>query len=318
MLLDMGQIISTLFPVFAVLGMGYALGRRGFLSRSFLNDLNRLVYFVALPALILHSVAGAEELPGEVLPALLVFLGATLLVIALAFLTAWLLRLKRWQFGTFIQASFRGNIAFIGIPILVYAVRHEPPEVLTGLIAQAVFIFTPIMVVYNVCSVILLVGSQDANPWNNLPRTLRSIATNPLILAAVIGIGLFLLPFQLPAALLSTFEFVGRVSAPCALLCVGGGMAVISMEGRYRSATFSSLLKTAATPLLVFLISRPFDLSPTTTLIILIYAAAPTAVASYVMAKEMQGDEAMASGGIVISTVLSVLSLGIIVGVFGS
>lgn len=94
-------------------------------------------------------------------------------------------------------------------------------------------------------------------------------------------------------------------------------MAVVSMQGRYRSATFSSVLKTGATPLLVYLISLPFSLSASTTLIIMIYSATPTAVASYVMAKEMKGDEAMASGGIVISTVLSVVSLGVIVGLFG-
>jgi hypothetical protein len=313
----MAHIIATLFPVFAVLALGYALARKTFLSRTFLNELNRFVYYVALPALMIHSVAGADVLPPQILPALAVYICATVGTMALAFLNARLLGLKRWQFGTFIQAAFRGNIAFIGLPILVYALRNEAPETASRIVAQGVFIFAPMMIFYNVFSVIFLVGSQDSDPWKNLPRTFRNILTNPLVIAALLGIILFLLPVDLPGPVMNTLEFIGRTAAPCALICVGGGMAVVSMQGRYRSATFSSILKTAATPLLVYLISRPFDLSESTTLILMIYAATPTAVASYVMAKEMKGDEAMASGGIVISTVLSVISLGVIVGLFG-
>ena len=84
----MAHIIATLFPVFAVLALGYGLARTAFLSRTFLNELNRLVYFVALPALMIHSVAGAEELPRQFLPALAVFISATVGTMALAFLNA--------------------------------------------------------------------------------------------------------------------------------------------------------------------------------------------------------------------------------------
>ena len=113
-----------------------------------------------------------------------------------------------------------------------------------------------------------------------------------------------------------TLQFVGRTAAPMALICVGGGMALTSMEGRYRSATFSSILKVFATPLFAYLISLPFNLSETETLILMIFSATPTAVASYVMAKQLHGDGAMASGGIIISTLLSMISLSIVVSLF--
>lgn len=312
----MGHIIATLFPVFAVLALGYVLTRQTFLSKGFLNELNRFVYYVSLPALMIHSVSGAERLPPQIIPALVVYIAATLLTLGLAFLNARLLKLKSRQYGTFTQAAFRGNIAFIGLPVLIYALRDQAPETVSLIVAQGVFIFAPMMIIYNVLSVILLVGSQHGSPWKNLPATIRNILTNPLIIAAFLGIVIFIIPFGLPGPVMNTLEFLGRTAAPCALICVGGGMAIVSMEGRYRSATFSSILKTAVTPLLVYLVGLPFDLSATTNLIIMIYAATPTAVASYVMAKEMDGDEAMASGAIVISTVLSVISLGVVVGLF--
>lgn len=312
----MTYILATLFPVFAVLGLGYLLARREFLSRQFLSELNRFVYYVSLPALIINGLATAQSLPPGTLSIFLIFLVATLLCIGAAFITARFLKLGRWQYGTFIQGSFRGNLAYIGIPILVYALRDYPKEVSASIVAQAIFVFAPTMILYNVVSVLLLIGSHDGNSGKQIPSMLKGIARNPLIIAAVIGVILFILPVQLPGAIYNTLEFVGRMAAPAALICVGGGMAVVSMEGRYRSATFASILKVGVTPVLAWLISLPFGLSATTTLILMIFAATPTAVASYVMAKEMHGDEAMASGAIVLSTVFSIVSLSVVVGLF--
>lgn len=312
----MAYIITTLFPVFAVLGLGYLLARREFLSRQFLNELNRFVYYISLPALIIHGLSTADNLPPGTIQTFLIYMAATLLVIIAAFLTAKALKLERWQFGTFIQASFRGNLAFIGIPVLIYALRDYPQETVSAVVAQAVLVFAPTMFFYNAVSVMILVGSREGDARGRIPGILKRIATNPLILASLTGIILFLFPLDLPGALLNTLEFVGRIAAPAALVCVGGGMAVVSMEGRYRSASFAALLKTGLTPVCAWLMSLPFNLSPETTLVLMIFAATPTAVASYVMAKELHGDEAMASGGIVLSTILSIISLSIVVGLF--
>ncbi|MFO7725602.1 MAG: AEC family transporter [Oceanipulchritudo sp.] len=312
----MAQILSTLFPVFMVLGIGYALCRKGFLSRQFLNELNRFVYYVALPALILHRLSTAPSLPLGVLRSVLIFLAATLFVMAVAYGVARILRLQHWQYGTFMQASFRGNLAFIGIPILVYAIRDKPPETASSIVTEAIFIFAPIMVLYNILSVLALTASQEDGDRKSLLSAIKGIATNPLILAAFVGIILLLLPFPVPRAVSDTMEFLGRIAAPAALVCVGGAMAVVSMQGRYRSAFCAALLKTALTPIVAYLFSLPFDLAPHTQLILMIFSATPTAVASFVMAKELYGDDAMASGGIVLSTLLSVISLAVVVGFF--
>jgi hypothetical protein len=308
--------IETLFPVFAVIGLGYALTRRGFLGSAFLEELNRLVYWVCLPSLMVASLDRAKGLAGESLPLIAVYFGATLAVLGLSLPVARLLGLQRWQTGTFMQGSFRGNIAFIGIPILLYALRDHEAETVNNVLAQAVFVFAPIMILYNVLSVIVLIGGKDGASLAALPKTLKSVARNPLILAALTGLLLYLLPLDLPRAVGDTLQFMGRMAAPAALFCVGGGMALTSMEGRYRSATFAACLKVFATPLAAWLICLPLELSGFGMLILMIFTATPTAVASYVMAKQLHGDAPMASGAIVISTLLSVLSLSVAVALF--
>lgn len=239
----------------------------------------------------------------------------TIGIIVIGYAVARVLGLASWQRGTFIQGAFRGNLAFIGIPILVYALRDLDAEVAASIIAKAVFVFAPIMILYNVAAVLVLTHGQDGES-SRMVTTIRKVVTNPLILAAVVGLLLYIFPIDLPGFASDTLRFIGRTAAPMALICVGGGMALTSMEGRYRSATYSALLKTAATPVLAYLISLPFNLGEMETLILMVFTAAPTAVASYVMARQLNGDAPMASGAIILSTVFSIISLSVVVALF--
>ena len=310
------QTFQTLFPVFAVIGLGYGLTRKGFLTAPFLEDLNKLVYWVCLPSLIVVNLDLASNLAEGSLAIILIYFGATFCVMGSAYLVSRCLKLQAWQEGTFVQGSFRGNLAFIGIPILVYALRDHDPEAVSDIIAKAVFVFAPIMILYNVTSVMILQRSQQGVHARTLSSTLRNVLVNPLVLAALSGLCLYLLPLDLPGFIGDTLGFIGRTAAPMALVCVGGGMALTSMEGRYRSATWSAVLKVFATPLFAWLISMPFELTAIEMLILMIFSATPTAVASYVMAKQLHGDGAMASGAIIISTLLSMISLSIVVSLF--
>jgi malate permease and related proteins len=315
-LLAMSTIIQTLFPVFAVIALSYGLARRGFLTRPFLGDLNRLVYYVSLPALIVHGLASTRHIPPGTGHILLIFLTASSCVIGIAYAAARLLGLPRTAHGTFVQASLRGNLAFISIPILSYALRDEDPALAAALIAQAIMVFAPVMIFYNVMSVTVLVASHHDSLADNLPQALRNIARNPLIIAACLGMLLMAVPGGIPFIASSTLEYVGRLAGPGALMCVGGSMAHVAVKGRYRSASVASLLKTGVVPLLAWLISIPFALDQHATLVLMVLAAAPTAVASYVLARELHGDEALAASAIVISTLLSTLSLAVVVGLF--
>jgi len=310
------QTIQTLFPIFSVIALGYILTRKDFLGKAFLDELNKLVYWICLPALMVASLDRAESLSGDSLPIILVFFAATLIVMIMSILVARLLKLKGWQYGTFMQGSFRGNIAFIGIPILLYALRGLDEAAQNAVLAQAVFVFAPIMILFNVLSVIVLVGGRDGASRSTLPKTLKNLAVNPLILAAATGLVLYVLPVDLPGAVGDTLQFLGRMAAPAALVCVGGGMALTSMEGRYRSASYAACLKVFINPLVAWLISLPFGLAPVSQLILLIFSATPTAVASYIMVRQLNGDAPMASGAIVLSTLASIISLSVVVGFF--
>jgi predicted permease len=308
----MNQVLNTLLPVFLVIGLGFVLAKRGFLSEIVLHELNRLLFWVSLPALVVYSLATANEVPSGTGTIFFVFSLSSITTIFIGLCAARMLGLASQQIGTFVQATFRGNLAYTGIPLILFAMKGEPPETVASVMAQTLFVFAPTMLLYNIAAVILLVRDHEAPLRSNFIRMLRQVAKNPLILACIIGTALFALPITLPSFLLSTLNLTGQMAAPAALLCVGGSMAYVSMQGRYRSASVASLLKVVVTPCLAYLIAGLFDINESSRLVLMILSACPTAVASYIMAKELKGDEALASGAIVISTLAAIPVLAVI------
>ena len=53
----MNAILTVVFPVFAIIAVGYLAGRRGLLGEASSEALNRFVYWVALPAFLFGAMA---------------------------------------------------------------------------------------------------------------------------------------------------------------------------------------------------------------------------------------------------------------------
>ena len=51
------QLVATIVPIFIIVLLGWGVHRRGFLPTGFIEPANRLVYYVAIPAMIFQSIA---------------------------------------------------------------------------------------------------------------------------------------------------------------------------------------------------------------------------------------------------------------------
>jgi predicted permease len=200
------------------------------------------------------------------------------------------------------QASFRGNLAYIGVPVLSYG-THANKETL----ASGVIIMVGLMASYNILAVLVLQSGKHQQPdWKKMGR---SILGNPLLLSGTLGLVFSALSLSLPGFLIKTLDSLGGAAVPIALLCIGGSLAVTSLQGRLSWILAAALLKVAVLPGIVWILVSIAGLGPAEQRIALVLASAPTAAASYIMAREMGGDEALASGSIALSTILSGLSL---------
>lgn len=310
----MGQIIDSLAPVFLLIGLGAFLVKIGFLNTEMLKGMNDLAYWVGLPSFIFFRLATVSLQGEELWPMLTVFLSGTMAAVVAGFATVWLLRLPVASWGTFIQASFRGNLAFIGLPVVVFALNGiEGPDV-TPAQEIAVLALAPIMILYNVAAVFVLYASHAGSGPRLIVKTVRQVFLNPLIIASVAGLAVAFAGWSFPLYLDRSLEALSRIALPLALLCIGGSLLIVPVKGRLGAALSASLLKVAIAPFAGFGVGAALGSDPHVTLVAVIYLACPTAAASYVLAKQLGGDEALAASTIVLSTLLSMASLSVAVG----
>ncbi|MEM9731654.1 MAG: AEC family transporter [Myxococcota bacterium] len=306
----MVQVLTSLFPIVSLVLCGMLLLRFEFYDETFRRNVDRLVYWVSVPALVVVKLGGRAPLNFDAAPITGAFLIATLGAMVVAYLLAWSMKLPGPSLGVFVQAGFRSNLAFLALPVIVLAAdgAHLDPQHVES---QAVLVLAPMMLFYNVVSVFVLELARSRIEWRVVPILARSVATNPILLSCVVGIGIGLSGFALPGPVDDTLDLLGATAAPLALLSLGGTLVVYEVRDNLRLAVLAALVKVAVLPVLAWLTGRAFDLDNEGMLILMVYASAPTAVASYIVASQLGGDEALAASTLVVTTALCVVSLAV-------
>ncbi|GAB4165713.1 MAG: AEC family transporter [Terrimicrobiaceae bacterium] len=303
-------VLNTLLPVVFLILLGGLLAKIRFLGPAFTNDLNKLAFWAALPALIFRSAVEAGVPRPATLVLFCLLAVSTLFICGLAIFLSRLLRVPPASSGAVAQAAFRGNLAYVGIPVLTYAATTAE---LQARLPDAVVTMTLLMVVYNALAVAVLVGSRQSPV-----KTVRDILTNPLLISGLLGLAWGSLQIPMPLAIDRTLSALGAASVPIALLCIGGTLSFRAAPGRNLAAGLAVTLKIVASPALVWLLAHLAHLGPEDTKYAVILAACPTAAASYVMAEKSGGDGPLTSLAIATSTILAAPVLFAVLWVFQS
>lgn len=298
------HILTTIIPIFIVVLVGWLVQRRGFLPEAFVAPANRLVFYVAIPAMMFQAIV-KSDLTALLRPGLILL---TLAVAALTYAVAWLIcsvsRIPRSSAGTFIQVSGHGNLGYIGLAVAFYYLGSE------GL-AHASVIAGFLMILQNTLSIVAL---QAHAPARSTPRKgkhlllLRQLLTNPVIVSVLAGMLFSLLALPLPLVVARTLAILSGMALPLALLVIGASLSFDHMRAHLPQAIGATAVKVLLMPASGWLLFQIFGLPPTQTLPALILLASPTATITYIMAKEMQGNSNLASAAISISTLASVLT----------
>lgn len=300
------QVLETLAPVFLVIALGWGLTRRGWLHDAFLAEANRVVFWVGLPAFLFISLATAPHGGAQVGRLTLALLASTAGMMVLAGVAAPWLGVAREGWGTFVQATFRGNIAYVGLPVIAALPGGAEGR------AAALLVMAPLLALYNLAGVALLLAGRRGPGSAMAGRVAVEVMKNPLFWSCVAG-GLWgWLDWPMPRWIRLTFDTVGSMALPLALLCIGGTLATTRLEGNRRAAAWAAAAKIGLLPALGLLVGRGLGLSPAELQVALIILAAPTAAATFSMATQLGGDGPLAASTVVLSTVFSVAALGVI------
>jgi len=305
------QIFNILAPVFLLIALGAVLQKTKFVSVDFLKEANRVTYWLGLPSLLFSQLAGSFHQAAGAGLMLGVMLAATGLSVLAGYLAVWLLRVPGAVAGTFVQGGFRGNLAFVGLPI-IYSMPDSPLAWGVSVRTAAIVTVAPMMVVYNIVGVVVLLLSQHRLGWGMVRPFLKQLATTPPLLATLAGIVYALAGWTLPPAVDKALNSLGEMALPLGLL----GVMTVRFGGAWRTPLASALVKTVASPALGWVVGRALGLGALELKMVLVFLACPTAIISYTMALELKGDESLASGTIVLSVLTSVVTLALVVGWF--
>jgi predicted permease len=294
--------LATIIPIFAIITLGAFARRWGFIPETFLKPANRLVYYLAIPAMVFRAIAGAT-LEKELNPGiLLVTLASVLTIGAAVYAAARLTGVKPSRRGTLAQCAFHGNLGYIGFAVIFYYLGDS------GLVRGSILAGF-IMILQNLLAVVVLqIDTRESSQGNRFKRFAGRVLINPVILSALLALAYAALELPLPEILNRALEILGGLALPMALLLIGASLSFSLVREQLVAALVTSLIKIFVMPALGCALLFYLGYSTEVILPALILLAAPPATMTYVFATEMQGDKELAVAAISVGTVGSSLS----------
>ncbi|OFI34246.1 transporter [Alteromonas lipolytica] len=288
--------ITVIGPVLLLLIMGNLLLRAKLINDEFVATGSRLVFTIALPALLFISISQANFSQAANPTMIMTGLAGTLGYFVLLMVTSHYLITDRQATGVVTQGGFRANMGIIGLAYCAQTYGND------GLAAASVYLGL-VTILFNVLSVFVLNYYQQGK--RSLTSQVKGIAKNPLIIAILLALPFSYYNWQLPLLITTTGEYFAQLTLPLALLCTGASLQFRSFSSDWFNISVSALSKCVLYPLLMVALAYFAGLRGMPLGIVLLMTIAPTAAASYVMVRTLGGDFRLAASIIAVTTLLS-------------
>lgn len=281
------RILSILFPMFALVGIGYFYGRR---HESDMSVANRLNMDVFVPALVFSALANkAFDLATY---------GNLALAMAIQMLgsgaVGWgVARLTGIQPLTLAPTAMVNNSINLGVPL---AVLTFGPDILP----LAVVLFVVSTTIHFSFGVWLL----------DHHAKLRGLWLKPVVLATMAGlaVGSMGMPMWEPLAL--SMKMLGDISIPLALFSLGVRLTEGALKG-WRIGLVGAVTRPVAGMVLAWAAARGLGLDARQSELLFLYGALPPAVMNYVFAERYHQEPDKVASIVLVGNMASVLFLPI-------
>lgn len=299
----MGNIITTIIPIFMLIILGAGARHFGFMKTGFISAANRLVFYLAIPALVFRALTKAS-LRTEFDPrsVLMMVVAVLLVVLFTVFYNRRRVVSDGSLQGTFAQAAIHGNLGYIGLAVAFYYLDESG-------FARASMLVGFLMILQNLLGVVLLqyycsAKTVSRRAWD----LLAPVLLNPVILAALGGIFFNLSRLTMPQVFDRFLMILSGLALPMGLLLIGASISLALLRQWLPQALLVSFFKLFLLPASGLLLFRLAGIEEQFFAPALIMLAAPTATLTYVMAREMGGHVDLAVASISLTTILSAFS----------
>ncbi|MDU4934002.1 MAG: AEC family transporter [Peptostreptococcaceae bacterium] len=281
---------NVVTPLFIIMSLGYYLKYIKLLDKQTLNVMNSVCFKVFLPILLFFNIY-QSDVKSSFNINLITFSVSSIVIlfVVLCFLIPKIEKDNKKR-GVMIQGIFRSNFVIFGMPIAT-SIYGE------GNIGTTALLIAVIVPLFNLLSVISLELFRDGEI--NLKKILKGIITNPLIIASAIGILFVTLNITLPTFIEKSVSDIAKIATPLSLILLGGSFSFSHIKEYLNHTIIIVFNKLIFVPLIFIPIAIKLGFRGIELLTILLIFAAPVAVSTFQMSKQMDGDSILAEQSIV-------------------
>lgn len=300
----MGNLIFSLnatVPVFLLILVGYILKRFNVTNENFVSVSNKINYKITLPVLLFLDTS-TVDLKSNFDFSFVLF---CMIITTICFVTIWMgakvFVKDKSSIGAFVQASYRGSAAVLGIAFI---------QNMYGTSSMGPFMVMASVPLYNIFAVIVLtVESNSENMNKNIKTTILNILKNPMIISIFLGILVAYFNIRFPKMINTSLSNIAKLATPMALISIGSAFEGKKAIARIKPSLIASFIKLIFQAIVFVPIAIQFGYRKEELVAILIMLAAPTTASCYIMADNTKNDTVLTASIIVITTFLSAITL---------
>lgn len=300
---------SVVFPLLALMTIGYTLRELRVVDEDFLRKLNTLMFKLCLPCVMFNSIYSSDFRQDF---SLKLVLTAVVMALGIFFFTmAFVERYEpdRKRRGVMVQGVFRSNFILFGIPVAQTIYGADALSVM----AIVVSIIVPL---FNGFCVFLL--EYYSGKSCNFKKIGKGIVKNPIIVAAMLGFASQLVGLHVPALLYSVVEDLADVATPMALTALGGTFYFDRIHDAWKQLWVTVAGKLILAPLICMPIAVAMGFRNIELVSLFCMVASPTAVSSYTMAQTYDADYQLAGQIVVMSSICAIGTIFVWVTILGT
>jgi len=300
--------MNVVAPIFLLVLLGWLLKRKKIFADAFYSSSEKFVFNIALPCMIFLDVSNSKlEFVGKHTSLVIYCSIGMILAFVIGALIISTFSKDKAKTGAMVQGMARGNFTILGVPLAQNMFGDGG--------SQLVSILMPAVVLIGNISVVIMFSlfdsSESKRNFKELVRYIvKSIIKNPLIIAVVLAIPFMIFNnLVMPLFALRTLTYLSNATMALSLISLGACITVSSFKGKFSYAAVTAAIRLIFLPTIMVLIALLFGFSSMELGVIFLLFGVPTAISSYIMAKEMNSDYELAGQILLLTTLFGVFTL---------
>ena len=314
---ELAGAYTQIIVMFAIVVVGFATSKLGYVSRQGFLSINSFQLHIALPCMIVASVAGLDPSTGAAQVPW--FFAMSFIMYLLLFGISWLLnhvlRVPGEQRAIYLFSALCNNTGLLCLPILAAVYGQQT------VLGSSIYVLICNLVIGTLGMAVLESGDPTRSGGDSglhLRFSPKMLWNAPLV-ACVFALILFFTGLRLPDVVETTVSTLGSTCVPLAMVMVGCALAQSDLKSAFTDARVYvvSAIRNLVAPAACYVALAPLVADQVLLWVFIIMFAAPVGVLVPAWAEEYHQDGSFAARLTVVSTLLSFAFIPLLVTLMG-